>query len=78
MEEKWLFGLAASLLANIPIKIKIWVFSIKLHQGLGLNLVRLCTNFCIFLVKMVGCKLYSSFSCCDKSKPDRTLTRIRV
>ena len=39
---------------HIPIKIKIWVFSIKLHQGLGLNLVRLCENFVNISMHLFG------------------------
>ena len=52
--------------------------SAKLHEGLGLDLVRF-VNISVHLFGLVGRgKSSSSFSCCDKSKPDRTLTRTKV
>ena len=54
-------------------------FSVKLHQGLGLDLVRFCANFVNSGTHLFdgvgGGKFYSSFSCSDKGKLDRTLTR---
>ena len=61
-----------------PIPIKIGV----LVSNLGLNLVRLCANFVNISMHLFGRvglgELCSSFSCCNKSKPDRTLTRTRT
>ena len=48
----------------------------------GLNLARLCAYFVNISMHLFGGvgwgKSYSSFSCFDNSKPDRTLNKTRV